>query len=154
METYLYNYESYNFEKALAIDPRDINAREGLGMLLFSLKRYEEAGKAFESLLQADPNRNYAKGYLFQSRLYCCDWREFQRMSDSIVSDLSADKAVIIPMALTNFSRGATDQLQCAKNWIANKYPPSNAPMFRGEKYGHDRIRAARFVERCAGIQS
>ena len=35
------------------------------------------------------------------------------------------------------------DQLRCAKLYIANRYPPSENPIWYGERYNHDRIRVA-----------
>jgi predicted O-linked N-acetylglucosamine transferase (SPINDLY family) len=139
------------FEKALAIEPNNVLALEASSMLLFGLKRYQNAADGFEALLRADPGCKYAQGYLFQSRLYCCDWRDFEQTAQMFASDLVAGRATIIPMALTNFSRSAGDQLQCARLWTAREFPASDKPLWNGELYRHDKIRVAYLSPEFAG---
>lgn len=61
-----------SYEASLAIQP----TAEGLnnyGHALRRMSRYEDAGKAYERVLTIRPDFSMAKGYLWTSRLYCCD---------------------------------------------------------------------------------
>ena len=50
-------------------------------------------------------------------------------------------KANSNPFALLGISSSSDDQFRCAKLWVAEMYPPSQKPIWRGEQYRHDRIR-------------
>jgi predicted O-linked N-acetylglucosamine transferase (SPINDLY family) len=47
------------------------------------------------------------------------------------------------PFVLLGISASPDDQLQCAKSWVAEKWPLSKKAIWQGERYKHDRIRIA-----------
>jgi protein O-GlcNAc transferase len=47
------------------------------------------------------------------------------------------------PFAFLSASDSAAEQLQCARTFAAYASPPATAPLWKGERYDHDRIRVA-----------
>lgn len=50
------NESLYSFDKALELNPKDTNALQGRGTLLFSLNRVEEAIESYDRALESDPS--------------------------------------------------------------------------------------------------
>ena len=51
-----YDHAADWYQKALALDPKNVNARTDLGTVYFNLGRPEDALKAYEESLRVDPN--------------------------------------------------------------------------------------------------
>ena len=131
------------YDRALSVRPGDVHALYNRGNALSILKRYEEAIRDCEQVLAIDPDYPYARGVLVHSRLQCCDWRALDEDRRKIASALGAGKRVISPFNHKALADSATEQLQCAKVWVANECPADPDPLWRGEVYRHDRIRLA-----------
>src|SRR5258706_596711 len=131
------------YDSALALNPKNIHTLYNRGNALSILKRLEEAMRDCESVLSRDPDYPYARGVLVHCKLQCCDWRDFDGERGKIASALAAGKRVVSPFNHKALSDSAAEQLQCAKTWVRHECPPSPAPLWRGERYRHDRIRLA-----------
>ena len=131
------------FEKVIAKEPGFVDALINRGSALAALKRFEEAAADFEKALVIDPERPYARGNMIFYRMHACDWRKLAQDRAEIAADLRAGKRVIYPFVNVALTSSMADQLQCARILAANDAPPSPAPLWRGERYGHDRIRLA-----------
>ncbi|MBX7199468.1 MAG: tetratricopeptide repeat protein [Rhodospirillaceae bacterium] len=129
-----------SYEASLGIAP-SVEALNNYGHLLRRMSRYEEAAAAYERVIALKPDLPMAKGFLWTSRLYCCDWADPIRAIDAMVADTLAGKAVTNPFALVQFSSSAEAQLRCAEMYIASKKrtPAAWAP---GARTG-DRLRVA-----------
>ena len=132
-----------SFDRALAIKPDDAETLSNRGNALFNLKRYEEAAADFERLLRAIPDYDYARGNLLLSRLYACDWSDYDQSVRLIADAVAAGKRAAHPFVFLSVSESAAGQLQCAKILNKDKYPASEHVIWRGERYGHDKIRIA-----------
>ena len=75
--------------------------------------------------------------------MHICDWINFDIECAHLTSSVRNKKANTEPFAFLGISSSPDDQLQCAKLWVAEKYPPFQKPIWRGEHYRHDRIRVA-----------
>jgi len=131
------------FDTALAINPNDAEALSNRGTVLFQLKRYDEAAANYESLLTLDPNFRYALGTLVLSRAYCCDWRFAQSDLSSLHAAMREGREVLPPHGATLISSDPEDQLLSARAWTSSRCRPQGPPLWRGERYRHDRIRVA-----------
>ena len=56
---------------------------------------------------------------------------------------MKAGKPVIQPFINVTLSGSMADQLQCARSSIAYQWPKQSRALWRGERYGHDKIRVA-----------
>ena len=72
-----------------------------------------------------------------------CDWTNLDTECVHLNLSLSHKKANTDPLTFVSISSSPKDQLQCARLWIAEKFPLSQKPIWRGEQYNHDRIRIA-----------
>jgi predicted O-linked N-acetylglucosamine transferase (SPINDLY family) len=60
-----------------------------------------------------------------------------------LISSVKNGEPNTAPFAFLAIPSSAEDQLQCANLWVAEKHPPSQKPIWRGEHYRHDRTRVA-----------
>jgi protein O-GlcNAc transferase len=132
-----------SYDKILALRPDCIEAMVNRGSALAALKRYEEAIADCESVLVLNPDQEYVRGYLLFYKLSSCDWHALEADREAIAAGLQAGKRVIQPFVNLIVAQSPAEQLQCARIWTADKYSSSTAPLWRGERYGHDRIRVA-----------
>jgi len=131
------------FEQASSLKPDFIEALISGGSVLAALKRFEDAATNYEKVLSLNPNLPYVYGNLVLYRLQCCDWRHLAGDRAQIAADVKAGKPVIQPFINVTLSGSLADQLQCARNAIAYQWPKQSRALWRGERYGHDKIRVA-----------
>ena len=139
----LYDEASTAYGKALAIKPDFPEAWLGRGHVFCELKRDDEAFAAYDKALTLKPELVGAEGIRLHTKMHICDWINFDIECAHLTSSVKNKKANTDPFAFLGISSSPDDQLQCAKLWIAEKCPPSQKPIWRGEHYRHDRIRVA-----------
>ena len=132
-----------SYDRCLAINPRSIPTLHRRADLLFDLNRFQDARAEYEKLLSIDPDARYVRGRLAFDALHCCDWHGLRQHRAQIVEALQGGKPVVTPGENIAISRSPIDQLQCARIWTANECPPAANPLWRGERYRHERIRVA-----------
>jgi predicted O-linked N-acetylglucosamine transferase (SPINDLY family) len=129
------------YDRALATNPDCIEARVNRGGVLGDLKRFQEAAADYDRALARKPNLPYLAGIAAQYRRQCCDWARFAQDRARFASDLAAGEP-IVPFVHLAFSQAPEEQLAVARAYAAREHPPVT-PLWRGERYGHDRIRIA-----------
>jgi predicted O-linked N-acetylglucosamine transferase (SPINDLY family) len=75
--------------------------------------------------------------------MYVCDWNNFQAERARLISSVKSKKTTANPFMLLAVSSSPEEQLQCARSWIAEKYPVSEEPLWQGDPYTHSKIRIA-----------
>jgi len=128
---------------ALALKPDFAEALNNRGNALSALRRYDEAIGDSERLLRLDPNHKYLRGKLLHSKMHCCLWDGFPETVAQIAADVQAGIQSVVPFDLFPVSDSPADQLRCSRDFVRRQYPPSPSPLWRGERYRHDRIRIA-----------
>ena len=123
--------------------PGDIDILYNRSTSLWALRRFEETILDCEQVLKSDPQFKYARGNLLHSRLQCCDWRGLEEEKATIASGLKAGLRVLRPLQNVAISGSGEALLQSSRIWTAHECPPSEKPLWRGERYRHDRIRIA-----------
>ena len=131
------------YEKALALAPNLENAWLGRGNAFLELERYTDAIAAYDKALALDSDLVGAQGARFFAKISICDWTDYGTERDHLAGSVSAKRANTNPFAFLAISPSPEDQLQCAKSWVGEKCPSSQHPLWRGERYRHDRIRVA-----------
>ena len=130
-----------SFDKVLALRPDSAQTWSSRGNALLEQKRYDEAISDYDNALALDPEYGSARGYRLLAKLWCCDWRDLDRDIAGVSSRLRAGARVIQPFGNLMISRDPADQLQCAKVWTRGE--GAQAPLWRGQRYTHDKIRVA-----------
>ena len=132
-----------SYDRALALRPDDPNVLNNRAGVLLAMKRYPEAAHAFATLLAAHPDSPYAAGSQFRAQLRCCDWTDYHKAAAArIAAATMAGKPADDPYSLLLHSADANLQLRCAARYAAREFPAAE-PVWRGERYRHDRIRVA-----------
>ncbi len=133
-----------HYARALELDPRSAVALNNRGTVLQLLDRHAEAAQAFAQLLAAAPGFDFALGSRSRSLRQCCDWRDFASQRAAILTALQAGGRADRPFSFLSVSDSAPQQQACARIYAAYLGPhPAPAPLWRGERYGHERIRVA-----------
>ena len=130
-----------SYHEALAKSPNDAMVHNNLGNVLQDLKRYEEAVTSFESALAIRPDFEYAAGMLASARMHCCDWQVRDEEVEHLTVDIRAGKRSIAPFVFLGISDSAQAQLLCSRIWARDKFSAPPVPIWKGERYRHDRIR-------------
>lgn len=128
--------------QALAIRPDSVEALVNRQSLLFGMKRYEEAADDCERVLSLDPDTPNIRGYRIYYRLHICDWREVRAEENAILRRIDKGERVIQPFANIALSGTPASQFACARIWAAHECR-SQEPLWKGARYGHERIRIA-----------
>jgi predicted O-linked N-acetylglucosamine transferase (SPINDLY family)/predicted SAM-dependent methyltransferase len=131
------------FNTILTTQPNHASALGNCGIMLTEFKQSEQAIALFERLMQVKPDYDYAPGLLFYERMHICDWTDFGPLSQHIVDGVQAGKRVCKSLAFMSISDEAKDHLVAAKTFAAHFCPPNPNPLWRGERYTHDKIRLA-----------
>jgi predicted O-linked N-acetylglucosamine transferase (SPINDLY family) len=120
-------------DQALALQPRVITTLYNRAVVLVALERYAEALECYDIVLADDPGNMAAMANRAIVVLNLCDFTRAAQISPAAVASTGP------ALTLMGYSDDKQLQLQCA---VATA-PPAFAPLWRGEKYRHDRIRLA-----------
>ena len=132
-----------NFDRAIAVKPDFTLPLYNAGLLLHQLRRFARAATNFAAALAISPDLPYAKGWLLSSRMNRCEWSSFATELEDLLLDVRAGRPACYPFPLLGLSASARDQLRCSEVFVRDLVPQSPPPIWRGERYRHDRIRVA-----------
>ncbi len=135
-------------ERALALEPHLIEAHDNFAGALLLQNRNEEAARAYERLLEIAPDCELALGALARARSLCCDWREEclaqePSLRERILRGVESGQPVCHPFVFLTLSDSPALQLQCARAYVPHELRSVPSPLWRGERYRHERIRIA-----------
>lgn len=131
------------FNRVLITKPNHETALANCAVLLTEFKRSDDAQRMLERLLAINPDYDYGLGLLAYERLHVCDWREADALQARIIDGVRAGKRTCKSLGLMAMSDSAADHQRCAQIFAAQRYPRSAQPLWRGERYRHERIRLA-----------
>ncbi|MFO1184249.1 MAG: tetratricopeptide repeat protein [Bauldia sp.] len=129
-------------DTALSIRPDLVPALRARAAALAVLGRAGEAMAAHERLL-ASGEENYALGEAVNFQTANLLWDGLDTRVERIVAGVRSGKAVVTPFTLITLGGTPRDQLKCAVAYAGREYPPAAEPLWRGERYDHDRVRLA-----------
>jgi predicted O-linked N-acetylglucosamine transferase (SPINDLY family) len=127
------------FRRAAAARPNWSDAHHNMGRVLWLQARLTEAQARFARALELAPGRRDSFDGLAQTALHLCDWARVEKIRPELEQRIAAGES-FPPWLLLGYSGDAQLQLTAARNNIAARVPPF-PPLWRGERYGHDRIR-------------
>lgn len=130
-----------SYDQALGARPDYAEALYGRAHALSELKRDEEAIATYRHLLRAKPDHAYGAGMLLHAKGAACDWQDHDALVSQIVQGVRDGRQVATPLAFLAVSESEADNAQCSRILMGDKFKPASSPLWRGERYGHDRIR-------------
>ena len=130
------------YDNALELKPDLAEAWVGRGNVLDRLQRHDEAAAAFDKALAIDSGLKYVAGGRLYEKQFVCDWTAHDAETARLLAAVREGKFASAPFPLLSISSSLADQLRCAQLFISDKYP-ALPPLWRGERYKHDRIRIA-----------
>jgi len=136
-----YDQALASFDRALALTPGRASALNGRAGILSKLKRFEQALATYGQLRAADPANPYALGGMLIAAMNLCDWKTVEHLTLQVKHGIADGTAVIAPFLFLGLSDDNALQRKCARNAIAELRLHAVPPLWRGERYGHGRIR-------------
>jgi protein O-GlcNAc transferase len=130
------------FDKALALKPDLAGAWLGRGNVFAALRRYGDALAAFDKAFTLKPDDPFAEGARLHAKMRLCDWGNFDAECAHLEASIRAGVPTS-PFAVLAASASAQIQVQCASVFSGAEYPGADAPLWRGDRYNHPRIRLA-----------
>jgi protein O-GlcNAc transferase len=113
------------------------------GMALQALNRFDEAVASYDKALSIKPNLEYAEGDRLHAKLHACDWSNVERECSTLISALRQEAISLNPFVILAIPSSPSDQLKCARHFVAASSPVCPRSLWRGQRYLHDRIRIA-----------
>ncbi len=133
-----------SYDRALQLRSNDSDALYGRADAFLLLRRFVEAVRDYEQLLSADPSRKFALGNLVFCRLHLCDWARLYEDRRNLRSGIRSGQALAAPFPslASGWAENPTDLSIATQMW-GEQFPPSPNPLWRGERYAHEKIRLA-----------
>lgn len=129
------------YDKALVLKPDLAEAWLGRGNVFNELKRYDEAFAAYDKAFAFKPELTGAEGIRLHAKMQICDWSNYDAECAHLTASIQSGHVAAPPFVMLSIPASSEDLLCCARLWVAENYPPSANPFWRGERYNHDRIR-------------
>ncbi len=132
-----------SYDKALALKPDYANAFYNRGSALRELRRFDEALASYDRALAARPDHAHAFSGIIDCVNKLCAWRRTTDVADEVIAHVSEQKSIISPLVLLGYFGDPLLQLQCARNFVADKLPSLPRRLWTGTTWRHDRVRIA-----------
>lgn len=132
-----------SFDRAIALEPDFALVHRNRGRALTDLNRLDEAFAAYDKAFALQFDLAEAEGDRLLAKMKICRWDSFAADCASLVASVLDRNQLVAPLAFLAVPSSNKAQLKCAKLWVAREYPPSDTPVWRGQRYQHDRIRVA-----------
>jgi len=130
------------YEQALALRPDGLDLLQDYGEALLLIRRHEQAAAVLDRVLALSPDQDYAESNACQARLQACSWDDLEQRSASLEAAVLAGR-LAEPFLFLGLSDNPAAKLACARSHSAHRYPATAVPLWRGERYPHERIRVA-----------
>jgi predicted O-linked N-acetylglucosamine transferase (SPINDLY family) len=130
-------------DSALAIHLTFADALYNRGNALLEMGRPEDALENYEQALAADPNHPNALSGLANAAMTIGDWERSAKLADRLKQEVLAGTSVIQPFVLMGYWDDNDLQLRCSRNYVRQTGPGPQPPLWKGERYAHERVRIA-----------
>ena len=132
-----------SIDRVIAIEPDHAEAFFVRGEALLGLRRHEESIASLARAVELDPSQDHLKGMHLHVRMHVCDWENFQAGCDELNADAAAGRNSTFPFQLLACASTPAAQIACARAYVDSNCPVYPDPVWRGERYAHERIRVA-----------
>jgi protein O-GlcNAc transferase len=131
------------YGRAIALKPDYAEAFSNRGFALRELKRFDEAVASFGQALALKPDMDYLAGVHLHAKMHVCDWTNFDDECARVSAAVADGMAASLPFPLLAMPASAEIQLQCAGIFSSDRKLATQAPIWKGDRYSHPRIRVA-----------
>ncbi len=146
-----------DFDHAIALAPDNIHGRTNRAAALYHLGRYGAALTEYEHVGRLQPDLPGLVGRTALAALYECDWIRMEHIKSDIQARLAAGEPVLEPWTLISYGADNAMLQQAARSAMRAAVPQPPKPLWKGERYSHDRIRlvylSADFGAHAVGFQ-
>jgi protein O-GlcNAc transferase len=132
-----------DYDRAIALEPDHAEAFSNRGTTFLELRRLEEAVADLGRAIELDPDQDELKGVYLHARMFLCDWADFDTLCAGLNAAVEGGAVATQPFHLLACPSTPAVQLKAARAYVAEKFPARSEPLWRGERYGHARIRVA-----------
>lgn len=130
-------------DAALVIRPDFADAFYNRGNALLEMGRPEDALNSYERTLDLDPGHRHALSGLANAAMTIGDWGRTAKLAERLKQDVLTGASVIQPFVLMGYWDDNELQLRCSQNYDRQTGPGPQPPLWKDERYAHDRIRIA-----------
>lgn len=109
------------FEAVLLQDGAHMAALRARALTLLALGRHEEAGRAFTELQSRVPGLDYLAGYVFNLRLWSCDWTDYESARVGIAACVDRGERADVPLSFIAHTADPAAQRRCANVFVADQ---------------------------------
>jgi protein O-GlcNAc transferase len=131
-----------SYEQAIALRPDYAEAFVNRGTVLLDLNCHDQARESYALAMKLAPHHDYLAGMHLHAKMLVCDWANFAPICAELDAAVAAGAFSALPFHLLSCSSDAGLQLVCARRFVQDRRPAA-APLWRGERYAHKRIRLA-----------
>ncbi len=132
-----------SYQRALQIQPNYYEAHNNLGNTLQEQDKLEEAINSYQRALQVKPDYVDAFNQYVHIRKLQCDWEGIETFEQSLVLAAKSEELVLPPFSALTLIDEPEIHLSAAKSYYQKKVGNSFPPLWKGERYNHDKIRIA-----------
>ena len=124
------------YGKAIAIEPGLAEAHYSRGTVLHELGRSDEALQSYEKAIELKPDYEYLQGLHLHTKMFICDWRDFEKNLDSLLLKINDGKKSSPCLAVLALTDSLSIQLRNSKIWTDDKHPlnPSLGPISKSTR--------------------
>jgi tetratricopeptide (TPR) repeat protein len=122
-----------SYDQAVALKPDYADAFNNRGKTLQELKRFDEALASYDKALAVKPDYALAFSGIIDCVNKLCDWRRTTDVAGNVIAHVLEKKSIIDPFTLLGYSGDPLLQLQCARNFVADKVSSSPEAFWTGE---------------------
>ena len=130
------------YDRVLMYYPDSADALNGRGSILQDQGRQQEAFVAYDKAFSLDTTIPYLEGWRLHAKMHICDWSNFDRDIARVLANVDEGRLAVTPYVLLAVDSSPARQLAAARVFAKDKFPPK-APLWRGERYHHEKIRVA-----------
>jgi protein O-GlcNAc transferase len=132
-----------HLQRAAQAKPGDADVQFNLGIALQGAKRHLEAIASLQRALDIVPGRPYALGQRLWSEIAICRWAGLDEGAAELRRQLRDARVPAAPFNLVALPSDPAEQRRCAELQVQLSLPAQPAPLWRGERYSHPRLRVA-----------
>lgn len=145
--THLKHYDEAlaSYDRCIALKPDDAEAYMNRGVTLTSLKRHVEAFASLDRANSLNPELPYLPGTLLSAAMDICHWQGWEQTCQAVLNGIENGWRVTTPYPLLSIPANLLHLRSCAEGFIADKYPISDQPLWRGARCSHKRLRVGYF---------
>ncbi len=113
----------FNFDKAIQINPNYIEAYNSRGSAYKNIKIYDKALSDYERVFELNPNYDFILGKIVHSKMFLCDWKNFDAIIEKINYGLTKRLKVIDPFSYLGIVDNPTHAKLASEIFVESNFP-------------------------------